>query len=67
MAESNLLNHWYLALTKPVGLSISTNDRGLLQQQLYRCRAEANDEKLAELSIILPNNQKELWIVWRAK
>lgn len=57
-----LLNLWYEALKSDVGLVLSTNDRSLLQQQLYRVRAEAGDDKLHGVVILLPQAENELWL-----
>ncbi len=57
------LSLWHRALREVVGLSIETDDRALLRQQLYRVRTEADDDNLAGLVIIFPIQEGELWIV----
>lgn len=44
---------------------MSTDDRGLLRQQLYRSRAEMDNPELDFFVIILPEDPSELWIVRR--
>jgi len=63
MGLSILHNFWDAALKAEVGIAIQTDNRGLLRQHLYRCRAELNDPKLDKLSILLPEKEDELWIV----
>lgn len=58
-----MLKLWQEALKEKIGICINTNDRKLMQQQLYRVRAEANDPELDKLTIVLPENEDELWLV----
>lgn len=57
------LECWHAALTQEIALSIKTNDRQLLREQLYRARVAADDPRLADLVIIFPEKADELWIV----
>lgn len=61
--EINLLDLWSLALTFPVGISIKTNDRKLLQAQLYRARQAEGTAEMQDLSIVWPAADEWLWIV----
>lgn len=58
-----LLELWEAALRVDVGIAVKTDNRKVLQQHLYRARAEANDPRLERLTIILPDNEDELWLV----
>ena len=58
-----LLEIWEAALRCEVGIAVSTDNRKILQQHLYRARAEANDPRFEQLVIILPENEDELWLV----
>lgn len=62
-----LLDLWYavLELDVGIGISISSEDKELLRQQLYRTRSESGDEKLNQLAILTPEGKNELWIVRR--
>lgn len=61
---TTLLEYWYGALaSEKAGLAISTNDRRLLREQLYRARSEAGDPELEMLGIAYPDIDGELWIV----
>lgn len=55
---------WQRALSARIGLGISTNDRVLLRQQLYRYKYETKDIRFDAFAIIFPENG-ELWIVRR--
>lgn len=58
-----LLDLWLKALRSKVGISIQTDNRGLLRNHLYRARAEAKDPKLDSLIMILPVKEDEIWLV----
>jgi hypothetical protein len=58
-----LLDIWEAALKAKVGIAVPTNNRKVLQQHLYRARAEANDPKFEEIVIIMPEKEDELWLV----
>lgn len=60
-----MLNLLYEALASEYGKVIVTTDVQALQQALYRERARANDEALANLSLVPSpiNPDEELWIV----
>jgi hypothetical protein len=59
----DFLSPWYLALSSDFGFSFSSEDREAARQKLYRARGEARDPDLASLSIVLPANSNEIWIV----
>ena len=64
LAELRVL--WEKALAEPIGLCIKTDDRVLLRQHLYNCRAEMDREELRALSVSLsPKVDDEIWIVKR--
>lgn len=55
---------WQRALRAEVGIAISTSDRVLSRQQLYRYKYETKDIRFDAYAIIFPENG-ELWIVRR--
>lgn len=57
---------WQAALSSPRGKRIHTTNRDLLKQRLYKARADAQDPELEQLSLVLPPNRNELWIVKRS-
>jgi hypothetical protein len=58
-----LLDLWLAALEAEIGIAIPTDNRKVLRQHLYRARAEANDPRLEDLIMILPETEGELWLV----
>lgn len=63
-----MIQYWLEALAQPIGLKVQVapEERKLLSQQLYRARAEAADERFADLVIVVPENpNNELWIAHR--
>jgi hypothetical protein len=58
-----LLDLWVEALNSKVGISIQTDNRSLLRQHLYRARAEAKDPKLDSITMVLPEQEDEIWLV----
>lgn len=60
-----LLELWFSALNEPVGIIVTSTNRPLLIQKLYKARAEYSDpEVLAGLSICTsPTTDTEIWIV----
>lgn len=63
LKSPSLSDLWLAALGSDVGLAVSTNDRRLLREQLYRARSELGDERLEALMISLPDIDNEVWIV----
>lgn len=63
MATNDLLSLWRRAAKAKYGIAISTDDRTLLRQQLYRVRAEAGDEALQEIAMMMSRDGKEVWLV----
>ena len=63
MNPKDLVKYWEQAAKQPHGLRIKTNDRGLLRQQLYRARDMYSSGQYALLSIALPQEKDQLWIV----
>lgn len=64
--EINLLDLWLLALKSEVGIYIRTNDRRLLQAQLYRVRQNEGTAEMQDISIVYPAGVEELWLVKRS-
>ena len=61
---SDLLHYWNQASKQPHGIKISSSDRNLLRQQLYRARDKEGEEQYKGLSIIFPaSDDKALYIV----
>lgn len=54
---------WEAAFTQTYGIGVKTDDRKLLQQQLYRVRVEMNDPRLEEMVLLIPKGGDEVWIV----
>jgi hypothetical protein len=61
----NLLELWRMAAESKVGIAVETDNRKLLQQHLYRARAEAKDPTLDKIVMLLPEREDELWLVRR--
>lgn len=64
--QTELLAMWNNALAVRKGISIHTNDRVLLRQQLYRVRDGLNPEDkepFMSLAVVFPNTDGVLWIV----
>ena len=60
-----LENLWQAALAAHVGIAIKTDDRKHLQLHLYKARTAADTDRFDGLSIIIPQQEEELWIVHR--
>jgi len=58
-----LLEFWLAALKAKVGISVETDNRASLRQHLYRARAEANDPRLDDIVMLLPEQENEIWLV----
>jgi hypothetical protein len=58
----NYLEPWYVALSSPLGIALSTNDQENAKQKLYLARRASNDPDLAGLSLVLAK-PGEIWIV----
>lgn len=54
---------WEAASKVKVGLAVETDDRKVLQQQLYRARAELGGYD--DIVIVVPATEGELWLVHR--
>lgn len=54
---------WRMAEASPLGIRITTDDRDLLRQQLYRARAEAGG--FQDVVIIYPKQEGQLLLVHR--
>lgn len=61
--KNDLLEYWQAVLQLTVGIALSTDDRQLLRQQLYRARTEAKDLSLEGIVILFPEKEDELWLV----
>jgi len=58
-----LIDLWRQARDADIGVVITTDNRGLLRQHLYRARAEAGDESLEDIVVVLPDKEDEIWLV----
>jgi len=58
-----LLDIWLAALKSQYGIAITTDNRALLRQHLYKARLEANKPELEPLVMVLPEQDDEIWIV----
>lgn len=60
-----LLDYWLQALDAEIGIAITTDNRALLRQHLYRARAEADNPDLDNIVILLPEAEDQIWLVHR--
>jgi hypothetical protein len=58
-----LLDLWIAALKEEVGIAITTDNRGLMRQHLYKARADARNPELEAIVMLLPENENEIWLV----
>ena len=58
-----LIELWLAALKAEVGIAIPTDNRALLRSQLYKARAEANNPDLEDITMIMPEQEDEIWLV----
>lgn len=63
--DVQLIDLWHAALLVEVGLSIKTNNRKLLQAQLYNARAAEGTVAMQDIAICIPATEDELWLVKR--
>lgn len=61
--HDELLGLWKLALDSPHGIEVTTDDRLLLRQQLYRARAAEPTEMFDNLAIAMIKDPTVLWII----
>ncbi len=65
-SPQELLALWQRARLAPLGISVSTDDRVLLRQQLYRFRSEHTTEDFKDIIIVFPKaNDKVLFMTRR--
>jgi len=60
-----LVDLWLKALRAKYGLVVTTDNRMLLRQHLYRARMEANNPSLESIAMVLPEKADEIWLVHR--
>lgn len=58
-----LVELWLAALKAETGIAIPTDNRALLRQHLYKARAEANNPELDNITMIMPEQEDEIWLV----
>jgi DNA-binding phage protein len=58
-----LVDLWQAAVNAEVGIAIPTDNRQLLRQHLYRARVEAKNPEFDDITMILPANETEIWLV----
>lgn len=61
--EQLLLELWSVALTQEAGISIKTDNRKLLQQQLYRVRQAHGTAEMEDIALCIPDLEGQLWMV----
>lgn len=62
--EPEILAALYLAVGRPVGISLRTNDRDFLQRKIYFARQKTNDPVLEPLTVVFsPEKEDEVWIM----
>ena len=62
-STEELIFIWEQAVRDDVGVRIQTDDRKLLQQQLYRARTMEGNGKYDDLTIVLPDEEGTIFIV----
>jgi hypothetical protein len=63
-----MLELWYQALHAKYGIVVRTSNRERLKNKLYALRADAKDEDLSKVSIVMsPTSQDEIWLVKNGK
>jgi len=60
-----LVDLWLRAFKAEIGIAITTDNRAVLRQHLYRARVEANNPDLDTMVMLLSAKEDELWIVHR--
>ena len=60
-----LIEYWVQAEDAVIGVAITTDNRMLLRQHLYRARAESGRSDLDNIVIVLPEKEDEIWLVHR--
>jgi hypothetical protein len=58
-----LLDLWERAHNSEYGIAITTDDRGLLRQHLYRVRG--GSLKYENIVMVIPEKDDEIWLVHR--
>jgi hypothetical protein len=58
-----LVDLWLTALKADIGIAIVTDNRGVLRQHLYKARIEANNPDLDSLTMLMPEQDDEIWLV----
>jgi len=58
-----LLDLWLDALKADIGICIVTDNRGVLRQHLYKARIEADNPDLDNLTMLMPEQDDEIWLV----
>lgn len=57
-----LVDLWLRALRAKIGITVTTDNRMLLRQHLYKARMEANNPDLESLVLTLAG-ENEIWLV----
>ena len=58
-----LVDLWLAALKAEYGIAVTTDNRAVLRQHLYKARAEANNPDFDSITILLSSREDELWLV----
>jgi hypothetical protein len=65
MTDSDWLEIWYVAISKPLGVVVTTPDIAIAKAKLYKARANAQDPSLMGVQIRTSpaSPQTELWLL----
>lgn len=63
MKNGEFLSPWYEALHSEIGLVLQVTERRAFAQKLYQARAKEGNPELEGLTVIVPKDSDELWIV----
>ena len=65
MTDSDWLEIWYVALSAPLGVVVSSPEIAIAKAKLYKVRATAQDENLMKIQIrTSPTSPStELWLI----
>jgi len=63
LPHETAISLWSRALAAEIGIAIATNSRRALANDLYDARKAAGQAEFSKISIHMPPNPEELWMV----